>query len=93
VSPPPRSKARSWAYEREWRCFHAEASTLFTYPAEALKAVYFGPNVDRFALDIVCIILAGQNPDVELWVGKRSESEFKVSNSRLAVFALKTRLF
>ena len=72
------TKAHSWAYEREWRSFHAEANVLFTYPAEALKAVYFGPNIDRLALDIVCVILAGQNPDVELWVGRRSDREFKV---------------
>jgi hypothetical protein len=50
----------------------------FNYPAEALKAVYFGPNIDRLALDIVCVILAGQNPDVEFWVGRRSDREFKV---------------
>jgi hypothetical protein len=43
-----------------------------------LKAVYFGPAIDCLALDIVCVIIADQNPDVELWVGRRSEREFKV---------------
>lgn len=72
------TKSRSWAYEREWRCMHAEANKLYTYRPEALKAVYFGPRVDPADMEIVCLILAGQNPGVELWVAKRSETEFKV---------------
>lgn len=78
------TKAKSWAYEREWRAFHAKADTLYTYPAEALKAVYFGPNIDPLMRDIVCTILAGQNPKVELWIGSRSRTDFKVE------FELKT---
>lgn len=72
------TKSIDWAYEQEWRGFHKDAGTVFTYEASALKAVYFGPQIDQSAMEIVCLILAGQNPDVELWRGARSSSEFKV---------------
>lgn len=71
------TKSEAWVYEQEWRGFHVKAGTLFSYKAEALKAVYFGPDIERQALEIVCLILAGQNPDVELWEGKRNDTEFK----------------
>ena len=70
-----------WNYEKEWRGFHENAGTLFSYKPEALKAVYFGPDIERQALEIVCLILEGQNPDVEFWEGKRSETEFKTQFS------------
>lgn len=72
------TKAREWAYEREWRAIHSQAGTLFGYEAPALKAVYFGPDIERQALEIICLILGGQNPQVEFWLGKRSEDQFKV---------------
>lgn len=72
------TKSESWAYEREWRGIHRVAGTVFTYPPEALKAIYFGPSIDRQALEIICLILAGQNPDVELWRGSRSATDFEV---------------
>jgi len=75
------TKSKAWEYEQEWRGFHEKAGTLFFYKPEALKAVYFGPDIERQALEIVCLILAGQNPDVELWEGKRSETEFKTQFS------------
>lgn len=72
------TKSSSWAYEREWRAIHKTVGTLYAYPAEALKAVYFGPNIDRQGLEIICLILAGQNTGVELRQGKRSDDEFKI---------------
>lgn len=72
------TKSEAWAYEQEWRGLHKEAGTLFTYKLPALKAAYFGPDIERLALEIVCLILRGQNPDVELWQGSRSASQFKV---------------
>jgi hypothetical protein len=72
------TKSESWAYEREWRGIHKVAETLFTYPPESLKAVYFGPDMEEQTLEIICLILAGQNPHVELWCGTRSATEFKV---------------
>ena len=72
------TKSDVWAYEQEWRGLHSEAGTLFTYQPSTLKAVYFGPEIERGALEIVCLILRGQNPDVQFWRGFRSPSEFKV---------------
>jgi len=73
------TKSLSWAYEKEWRGLHKQAGTLYTYKPKALKAIYFGPDIEQQALEIICLILAGQNPEVELWKGIRSEFEFKVN--------------
>jgi len=72
------TKSISWEYEKEWRAIHSEADTLFTYEADALRAIYFGPVIERQALEIVCLIIQGQNPNVQFFEGKRSETEFKV---------------
>jgi hypothetical protein len=76
------TKSTAWRHEHEWRAIHNQAGTLFTYEADTLKAVYFGPDIDQHAREIVCLILAGQNPDVELWQGKRSATKFKVEFDR-----------
>ena len=72
------TKSTSWAYEQEWRCIHHVAGTAFTYKTESLTGVYFGPDIGAEMLEIVCLILAGQNETVKLWSGARSPSEFKV---------------
>lgn len=72
------SKSSSWAYEKEWRFFHAAAGTLYYYPPEALTGVYFGPEIRRVALEIVCLILKGQNETVTFWEGKKGGTQFKV---------------
>ncbi len=75
------TKSLSWAYEREWRALHEVAGTSYGYPAEALTGVYFGPDIDDESLEIVCLILAGQNETVRLYRGTRSDTEFKVDFS------------
>ena len=77
------TKSSSWGYEREWRCLHKEAGTLYHYPAEALKGVYFGPRVERAGLDSVRRVLADHYPDAELYIGRRILTEFKVKFDRL----------
>lgn len=72
------TKSISWAYEQEWRATHEKAGTEFCYPAEALTGIYFGPDIDKQSLEIICLILAGQNENVRLWRGRRSTTEFKV---------------
>jgi hypothetical protein len=72
------TKAIAWAYEREWRAFHDKAGTLYTYPADALTGVYFGPDIGIESLEIICLILRGQNEFVRFWKGQRSSTEFKV---------------
>ncbi|MDD2736102.1 MAG: DUF2971 domain-containing protein [Desulfuromonadaceae bacterium] len=72
------TKSINWKYEKEWRFIHLKAGTSYVYPAEALKAIYFGPNIDEHIMEIICLIIQGQNPEVEFWRGKLSKSEFKV---------------
>ncbi|MDO8813588.1 MAG: hypothetical protein Q7J38_16395 [Gallionella sp.] len=57
---------------------HEKAGTEFCYPAEALTGIYFGPDIDQQSIEIICLILAGQNENVRLWRGSRSTTEFQV---------------
>jgi len=77
------TKSADWQYEKEWRLIHQEAETSYIYPVEALRAVYFGPNIDMKDVDTIASILRAQNPSVELWMGKLSKTQFKVSVVRL----------
>lgn len=72
------TESKDWEYEREWRAIHKSSGRPFTYDQGALKAVYFGPEIDREAWEIICLIMAEQHEGVELWMGRRSEEEFKV---------------
>jgi len=80
------TKSRAWAYEREWRAIHLETGTLFGYEASALKGVYFGPNMDRQTLEIICLVLQGQNSDVEFWQGKQSDKALKIEFESLGSY-------
>lgn len=72
------TKAFDWHYEREWRCLHNEAGTVYTYPPETLTGVFMGPEAAFASFEIIALIIANQNPAVQLWQGKRSRSEFSV---------------
>ncbi|MEM4990009.1 DUF2971 domain-containing protein [Collimonas sp. H4R21] len=72
------TKSKAWEYEKEWRAIHGVAGTQFRYSPETLTGVYFGPDIDEQSLEILCLILAGQNESVQLWRGKRSTTEFRV---------------
>jgi len=72
------TKSKSWEYEKEWRGIHENSGTKFTYDAAALKSIYFGPDMDFESFEIIALILAGQNSNVELWEGKRSMDKFEV---------------
>lgn len=76
------TKAKAWEYEREWRAMHKVAGTSYTYPAESLLGAYFGPDIDEQSLEIVCLILGGQNENVKFYSGTRSTTEFKVQFSQ-----------
>ena len=75
------TKSDHWKYEKEWRSLHDSAGTRFTYESNALKAVYFGPEVDKSVLNIVCLILHGQNPDVKLHTSKTRDDKFSIEFS------------
>ena len=72
------TKSLDWQYEREWRAIHKEAGTAYTYPSDALTGVYFGPEASFTSIEIIALVLAGQNEHVKLWKGKRSKSDFSV---------------
>ncbi len=72
------SKSEHWSYEKEWRIIHEEAGTRFHYHSDDLTGVYFGPNISEEILNIICLILQGNNDVVKFWKGKRSDTEFKV---------------
>lgn len=72
------TKALDWQYEKEWRCIHNEARTIYTYPAEALTGVFIGPDAAFASFEILALIVMNQNPGVKLWQGQRSKSEFSV---------------
>ncbi|WP_445363446.1 DUF2971 domain-containing protein [Microbulbifer sp. ANSA003] len=72
------TKSKSWEYEKEWRALHHVAGTAFTYPSESLRGIYFGPDIDNVSLEILCLIIQGQNPDVLFYKGKRNDEKFKI---------------
>jgi hypothetical protein len=73
-----RMKSTSWRYEREWRVMHQAAGTAYVYQAPALTGIYFGPDIDFPSVEIVCLIMEGQNREVSLYSGSRSSQDFKV---------------
>lgn len=72
------TKPSDWAYEKEWRVIHSKKGTAYIFPKDCLKAVYFGPKCSTAFIEIVCLILLGQNPKVEFWRGKISERKYAV---------------
>jgi hypothetical protein len=77
------TKAIDWAYEHEWRGIHDQVGTSFFYHGKALTGVYLGPDMPFAAFEIVALILAGQNENVQLWKGTRSKSSFSVEFQRV----------
>jgi len=71
-------KSVSWSYEKEWRIVHKAVDTLYVYAAQTLTGIYFGPEITTETIEIIALILRGQNPSVKLFRGERSTSDFKV---------------
>jgi hypothetical protein len=71
-------KSASWSYEKEWRVFHQVAGTLYHYESEALTGIYFGPHATTESIEIVSLIMRGQNPNVKLYHGTQNRTAFKV---------------
>jgi hypothetical protein len=72
------TKAEDWSYEREWRCIHGIAGTPFIYHTDTLTGVFLGPDMPFSQLEIIAMILGGQNDTVQLWKGSRSTTKFLV---------------
>jgi hypothetical protein len=73
-----RTKSDAWSYEREWRAIHDVAGTEYVYEAPALTGIYFGPDIDFTSVEIVCLVMRGQNRTVKFFSGMRSSRDFKV---------------
>lgn len=72
------TKAFDWRYEKEWRCIHKNSGTIYNYTAEALSGLYIGPDASFSSLEILSLIVMNQNPQVKIWQGQRSKSDFSV---------------
>jgi len=72
------TKSEHWSYEREWRGIHKEADKAFTYETACLTSVYFGTEVSADVLEIVCLVLQGQNSSVRFYRGRRNSAKFLV---------------
>ncbi|EEX36512.1 hypothetical protein VIB_002827 [Vibrio metschnikovii CIP 69.14] len=70
------TKSAAWRYENEWRCIHNEAPLAYMYEQASLTGVYFGSETDEACIEIICLILQGQNPNVRFWQGKKCEDKF-----------------
>jgi len=75
---PLLTKFICWGYEQEWRAFHKEPNKLYTYPVGSLKSVYFGVSTERADMEIVCLILLGQNKKVKFYRGTKSTKKFEI---------------
>lgn len=76
-------KSKAWEYEQEWRTIHNEAGKAFTYDTNVLTGIYFGPEMDLAAIEVICLILQGQNSKIKFWQGKRSDTNFTVEFSEV----------
>ena len=57
---------------------HKVAGTEYTYQAKDLLAVYFGPEISQTDVEIICLILQGQNEQVKFYNSVRSEQRFRL---------------
>lgn len=76
---PLRYKFEHWKHEREWRIFHIEPRKLFGYDVKALKSIYFGLAIDEAHLEIICLVLLGQNPEIKFYKALRDKTAYKVN--------------
>ena len=73
-----RTKSKAWEYEQEWRVMHETAGTSWCYDSAALTGIYFGPSTPDDLINIICLILGGQNEHVQFYRGSRNSEQFRV---------------
>jgi len=73
------NKYKSWEYEKEWRVLHMEGSIEYGYPEMSLTGIYFGSKINYAHLEIIALIVQGQNPDVKFYQGSISEEKYKIN--------------
>lgn len=82
------TKPIDWCYEQEWRVIHSKRGTVYFYPKECLKAVFFGPRCSTHFIETVCLILQGQNRGVSFWRGSMSHTKYAVEFEKFAYTAV-----
>ncbi|MBM9605931.1 DUF2971 domain-containing protein [Desulfopila inferna] len=73
------TKHSSWNHEKEWRILHNQVGTLYTYPTESLIGLYFGAEIPYTYMEIISLIIQGQNPNVSFYKAEKSSSSFSVN--------------
>ena len=73
-----RTKSNAWEYEQEWRVMHEKAGTSWIYDASALTGIYFGPSTPEDLINIIALVVMGQNENVRFYTGSRKSDQFKV---------------
>lgn len=73
-----------WRYEKEWRIFHLESNKFYGYPGEALTGVYLGSEMNFAHLEIIALILQGQNPNIKMYKAIRDSTKFAVDFQEVA---------
>jgi hypothetical protein len=71
-------KYKDWKYEAEWRIPHKEANKFHGYDPKALTSIYFGPRMDISHIEIIYLILRGQNRNVKLYKGILNGKSFSI---------------
>ncbi len=79
------TKSDDWSYEEEWRVIHAKQRQTYGY-GNALTGVYFGPRMTDQNIDLICLILYSQMPEVKLYRGSKSSAEFRVTFEELGPY-------
>lgn len=72
------TKHELWNYEKEWRLFHKESNKLYGYSTEALNSVYFGLSVRSVDIEIICLILQGQNHNIKFYKANKDKSKYAI---------------
>jgi len=72
------TKSTAWSYEEEWRAIHKETNKVFHYKSPALTGVYFGSETTNEFMEIIRLILQGQNPNAKFYKATRSTDSYKL---------------
>lgn len=71
------SKPTEWAYEQEWRMFHASSAKEYGYGTECLSAVYLGARMLPVHADLVGLVLHGSK--TKLYQAKIARGSYKLT--------------
>ncbi len=78
------TKYIDWKHEQEWRVIHKEKNKEYIYKPNALSGVYFGAKIDFTDLEIISLIVKGQNPNAKFYRMKKIPGEFKVIREEIS---------